>query len=61
MVAAAEIAAMLRLGRTRVHMLINDPDFPAPIAELHVGKIWLYADVQRYAAAVGRPVYPMLG
>jgi predicted DNA-binding transcriptional regulator AlpA len=60
-VAAAEIGQMLGLGRTRVHMLINEVDFPAPVAELRVGKVWLYADIEAYAARVGRPVYPLAG
>jgi predicted DNA-binding transcriptional regulator AlpA len=60
-VAAAEIGQMLGLGRTRVHMLINDVDFPPPIAELRVGKVWLYADIEAYAARTGRPVYPLAG
>jgi predicted DNA-binding transcriptional regulator AlpA len=60
-VAAAEIGQMLGLGRTRVHMLINDVDFPPPIAELRVGKVWLYADIEAYAARTGRPLYPLAG
>jgi hypothetical protein len=42
-------------------MLINDVDFPPPIAELRVGKVWLYADIEAYAARTGRPVYPLAG
>jgi predicted DNA-binding transcriptional regulator AlpA len=60
-VAAAEIGQMLGLGRTRVHMLINDVGFPPPIAELRVGKVWLYADIEAYAARTGRPLYPLAG
>jgi hypothetical protein len=60
-VAAAEIGQMLGLGRTRVRVLINDVDFPAPVAELRVGKVWLYTDIAAYAARAGRPVYPLAG
>jgi hypothetical protein len=58
---AAEIGQMLGLGRTRVHVLINDVDFPAPVAELRVGKVWPYTDIAVYAARAGRPVYPLAG
>ena len=52
---------MLFRSRTRVHVLINDADFPAPVAELRVGKVWLYTDIEAYAARAGRPVYPLAG
>jgi len=58
-VAAAEIARMLRLSRQRVTQLTAKPGFPAPIATLGVGKIWAYGDVRAWAQATRRAVHPI--
>jgi predicted DNA-binding transcriptional regulator AlpA len=53
-VAAAEIAAMLRVSRQRVQQLVNAPGFPAPVYTLAMGKVWARADVVRWAQENGR-------
>lgn len=59
MVAAAEIVAMLDVGRARVFQLVSSPTFPEPVATLSVGKVWLYADVVKWAEGNGRTVQPI--
>jgi hypothetical protein len=50
-----EIAAMLGVSRQRVDKISRtDPDFAAPVAELHAGRIWLRSDVEQWAQVVGR-------
>ena len=58
-VAAAEIVAMLDVKRARVFQLVAAPGFPEPVATLSVGKVWLYADVVKWAASNGRAVHPI--
>ena len=58
-VAAAEIVAMLGVGRARVFQLVTAPGFPQPVATLSVGKVGLYADVKKWAEANGRAVHPI--
>jgi predicted DNA-binding transcriptional regulator AlpA len=46
----AEIAAMFGVSRQRVDAIVrSSPDFPEPVAELTAGRIWLRADVERWA------------
>ena len=59
MVAAAEIVAMLDVNRARVFQLVAAPGFPEPVATLSVGKVWLYADVVKWAESNGRAVHPI--
>lgn len=59
MVAAAEIVAMLDVKRARVFQLVAAPGFPEPVATLSVGKVWLYADVVKWAERTGRAVHPL--
>jgi len=56
LMAAAELATALDVGAARVHAIVKDPklDFPAPVAELKVGKIWLAEDVEEWMRATGR-------
>ncbi|MCU1498448.1 MAG: Ribonuclease VapC [Acidimicrobiales bacterium] len=56
LVGAAEIADRLHLAhRETVHNWRRRyPDFPEPIAELQMGLVWNWADVQRWATATGR-------
>lgn len=56
-VAAAEIVAMLDVGRARVFQLISSPGFPEPAAVLSVGKVWRYADVVEWAERTGRAIH----
>lgn len=56
----SEAAARLGVSRQRLTRIIADyPDFPAPVAELSVGRIWASEDVDRWAAVnprrPGRP------
>lgn len=37
---SAEIAALFDVSRQRVQQLIGKPDFPAPAADLAMGKVW---------------------
>lgn len=59
MVAAAEIVRMLDVKRARVFQLVTSPGFPAPVATLSVGKVWLYDDVVTWAQGTGRAVHPL--
>lgn len=46
---AHEIRARLgNISRQRVYALTSHPKFPAPVAELGQGKVWLAADVERW-------------
>lgn len=52
---AAEIAAMLSVTRQRVDQIAAaDPEFPAPLAELAAGRIWLLDEVEEWAKSAGR-------
>ncbi len=51
---------MLGVSRQRVHQLLRAyDDFPTPVAELAVGRIWRRADVQKWVSShprtTGRP------
>ncbi|MEV6341870.1 hypothetical protein [Actinoplanes sp. NPDC051851] len=48
--AAAEIADYLGVSRQRVAVLVERPNFPAPIAHLAVGRIWRTSDIREWAA-----------
>ena len=56
LVAAHEIARMLNVSRQRVTQLANTPGFPAPVANLNVGRIWLREDIEQWAISTGRRV-----
>jgi hypothetical protein len=47
--ALAEVAAFLGVSRQRAAVLVDRPDFPAPIDTLTVGRIWSAGDVRAYA------------
>ncbi len=47
---AAEIADRLRVSRQRAYQITSRRDFPAPVAELGQGKIWLHEDVEQWMA-----------
>ncbi|WP_434741765.1 hypothetical protein [Micromonospora sp. SH-82] len=47
--ALSEIAAHLGVSRQRAAILVERPDFPAPIDTLTVGRIWDIAEVRTYA------------
>ncbi len=46
--AAAEVIGLLGVSTARAHQLMKSADFPAPIATLRVGKIWLAEDVEAW-------------
>ena len=44
-----EIAGLLGVTRQRVDQLAREhPDFPKPVADLHMGRIWRRADIERW-------------
>jgi predicted DNA-binding transcriptional regulator AlpA len=45
---AAEIAQRLGVSRQRVQQLVRRPDWPEPIAELTMGKVWRTSDVEAW-------------
>jgi predicted DNA-binding transcriptional regulator AlpA len=60
LVSVPEIAMMLGVSRQRVHQLIQAyEDFPEPVAELAVGRIWNRSDIEQWIAShprrTGRP------
>lgn len=54
LVGQAELVDLLGVTRQRIQQLVNSPDFPKPALELRMGKAWLLADVERWAARHGR-------
>lgn len=52
-----EVREILGVSRQRVHQIIRDhPDFPEPVAELAVGRIWNRKEVVQWAKRTGREV-----
>ncbi len=49
-----EIAAMLGVSGQRVSQLSRTRAFPEPVAELAAGRVWLRADVEKWARETGR-------
>ena len=49
-----EIAEMLSVSRQRVDQLSRTDGFPAPEAELAVGRVWRRATIEAWAQATGR-------
>lgn len=55
--AAQEIGTFLGVSRQRVSQLAaRHHDWPAPVAELAVGRIWRADDIRAWATRHGRPV-----
>jgi len=51
----AEIADYLGVTRQRVNQLMHQSgDFPTPIAELAIGRIWAKRDVERWSRSLHR-------
>lgn len=50
----AEIRALLDISRQRADQLTRRADFPAPVAELGMGKVWNAEDVRNWARKDGR-------
>lgn len=51
---AAEIADLLGISRQRTQQIVNKAGFPAPVAELAMGKVWNGAAVRDWAKKDGR-------
>ena len=43
-----EVAAFLGVSRQRVYQLSQRPDFPDPVANLAIGKVWRLEDVSAW-------------
>ena len=54
LVGRGELRKLLGVSHTRVVFLANQPDFPTPLDELSVGKIWALDDVMAWAERKGR-------
>ncbi|KAB1911511.1 DNA-binding protein [Micromonospora sp. AMSO31t] len=52
--ALSEVAHHLGVSRQRAAILVDRPDFPAPIDTLTVGRIWDAAEVRAYAERRGQ-------
>jgi len=59
LVGPAELTQMLDVSRTRFAQLIARADFPEPVADLVMGKIWDLADVRAWALKTGRELQPV--
>jgi prophage regulatory protein len=54
-VSVGEIAQMLGVTRQRVNQLMHEhEDFPTPIAELGIGRIWNRKDIELWARKLHR-------
>ncbi|MGH2717802.1 MAG: helix-turn-helix transcriptional regulator [Actinomycetota bacterium] len=52
LVGVAEAARLLGVSRQRVHQIVqSNCEFPRPVAELSVGRIWRRADVEAWMAS----------
>lgn len=51
LVGTHEIAAMLGVSRQRVLQLAQTPGFPAPVARLKVGNVWVKHQVSAWETA----------
>lgn len=51
---AAEIAALFGISRQRTQQIINKPDFPTPVADLAMGKVWDATAVRSWGVATNR-------
>jgi len=54
LVSTKEIAALLGVSRQRVDQLTRIEGFPAPAAELAIGRVWKRTDIERWARKAGR-------
>lgn len=49
-----EIAELLGITRQRVDQLSRTEAFPAPVAELAIGRVWRRMDIEAWARETGR-------
>jgi predicted DNA-binding transcriptional regulator AlpA len=58
LVGVAEVASMLGVKRQRIDQLSRTSrDFPRPVAVIAAGRIWLRADIEKWAEETGRQLY----
>lgn len=50
---------MLGVSKNRAQTISNKVDFPRPIAELSVGRVWLTDAVVEFCQRTGRTVHPL--
>ena len=61
MLGAAELSALLGVGRQRVAQLTAKQWFPAPVTRLAMGAVWELIDIERMVSGTGRTLdYPAL-
>ena len=51
----AEVASLAGVSRQRAAQLAAHPAFPAPVARLAMGPVWLEADVTKFLATPRKP------
>jgi hypothetical protein len=56
-VALAELTQMLGVTKTRAMQISRKADFPTPLGDLSVGRIWSYEAVVEFCEATGRKVH----
>ena len=58
-IALAELTQMLGVTKTRAMQISRKADFPEPLGELSVGRVWSYDAVVEFCRATGRHVHPI--
>ena len=56
-IALAELTQMLGVSKNRAMQVSRKSDFPAPLGDLSVGRIWSYEAVVEFCEATGRRVH----
>jgi hypothetical protein len=57
LVGRGELRKLFGVSYTRAVQIAAQADFPEPLDELSVGKIWLLGDVVTWAAGKGRTIH----
>jgi hypothetical protein len=57
LVGRGELRKLFAVSYTRAVQIAAQPDFPEPLDELSVGKIWLLDEVAAWAAGKGRTLH----
>jgi hypothetical protein len=56
-IALAELTQMLGVTKNRAMQISRKADFPVPLGDLSVGRIWSYEAVAEFCEATGRKVH----
>ena len=56
---SAELLQMLGVGKTRLHQLRQEPDWPEPVDTLKGGEVFAVADIKKWAKNRGRTLNPL--